>query len=75
MKVVHISPCLSLVGKNDDIDLTLTLDQALDFIFSHKVSMETLAEIDVELTQYKPLGAPLAMAGNLMQIKLRQGEI
>ena len=73
VKVVHISPCLSLVGKNDDIDLTLTLDQALDFIFSHKVSMETLAEIDVELTQYKPLGAPLAMAGNLMQIMVDQG--
>lgn len=48
-KVVHISPCLSMVGKESDIDLTLTLDQALDFIFSHKVDKETLANIDVEL--------------------------
>ena len=74
IKVVHISPCLSMVGKeNTDIDLTLTLDQALDFIFSHKVDKETLAGIEVDLTQYKPLGAPLAMAGNLMQIMVDRG--
>lgn len=72
-KVVHISPCLSMVGKDNDIDLTLTLDQALDFIFSHKVDKEALAGIDVELTQYKPIGAPLAMAGNLMQIMVDRG--
>lgn len=59
--MVHISPCLSMVGKDNDIDLTLTLDQALDFIFSHKVDKEALAGIDVELTQYKPIGAPLAI--------------
>ncbi len=74
-KVVHISPCLSMVGKESDIDLTLTLDQALDFIFSHKVDKETLASIDVELTQFKPLGAPLAMAGNLMQMMVNRGVV
>ncbi len=72
-KVVHISPCLSMVGKESDIDLTLTLDQALDFIFSHKVDKETLANIEVELTQFKPLGVPLAMAGNLMQMMVDRG--
>lgn len=72
-KVVHISPCLSMVGRDSDIDLTLTLDQALDFIFSHKVDKETLASMEVELTQYKPLGAPLAMAGNLMQNMVDRG--
>ena len=70
---MHISPCLSMVGKESDIDLTLTLDQALDFIFSHKVDKETLANIEVELTQFKPLGVPLAMAGNLMQMMVDRG--
>ena len=73
VKVVHISPCLSMVGRDNDIDLTLTLDQALDFIFSHKVDKEALAEIEVELTPYKPLGAPLAIAGSLLQIMVDRG--
>lgn len=73
IKVVHISPCLSMVGKDNDIDLTLTLDQALDFIFSRKVDKEELAKVDVELTQHKPLGAPMAMAGELMQIMVDRG--
>ena len=75
IKVVHISPCLSMVGRDSDIDLTLTLDQALDFIFSRKVDKEELAKVEVELTQYKPLGAPLAMAGELMQIMVDRGVV
>lgn len=75
VKVVHISPCLGMVGKDCAIDLTLTLDQALDFIFSHKVDKETLDAIDVELTQHKPIGAPLVMAGNLMQIMVDRGVV
>lgn len=73
VKVVHISPCLSMVGRDNDIDLTLTLDQALDFIFSHKVDKKTLSEIEVELTENKPLGAPLAIASNLMHIMVDRG--
>ncbi|MBQ2994765.1 MAG: PAS domain-containing protein [Peptococcaceae bacterium] len=66
-KVVHVSPCLSMVGKENDIDLTITLDQAMHFIFGHKVNKETLDAIEPELTQYQPIGAPLAIAGNLAQ--------
>lgn len=72
-KIVHISPCVDMVGKESDIDLALTLDQALDFIFSHKVDKKALEKIDVELTQYKPLGAPLAIAGNFIQIMVERG--
>ncbi len=75
IKVVHISPCLSMVGKENDIDLTMTLDQALDFIFSRKVNKEELANAigEVKLTQYKPLGAPLAMASGLMKSMVERG--
>lgn len=66
IKVVHISPCLSIVG-NEEIDLTMTFDQALDFIFSYKISKEELETIEVELTQYKPIGAHLSIAGYLME--------
>ena len=67
IKVVHVSPCLSMVGKDSDIDLTITLDQAMHFIFSHKIEKETLDATEVELTQYRPIGAPLSIAGNLAQ--------
>ena len=67
IKVVHVSPCLSMVGKDNDIDLTITLDQAMHFIFSHKIDKETLEATDVVLTQYQPIGAPLAIAGSLAQ--------
>ncbi len=75
IKVVHISPCLSMVGKENDIDLTLTLDQALDFIFSRKVDKEELAKAmeEVEVTQFKPVGAPLAMASGLMKQMVERG--
>ncbi|MBQ2859808.1 MAG: 4Fe-4S binding protein, partial [Peptococcaceae bacterium] len=56
IKVVHVSPCLSMVGKDNDIDLTITLDQAMHFIFSHKIDKETLEATDVVLTQYQPIG-------------------
>ena len=75
IKVVHISPCLSMVGKENDIDLTLTLDQAMHFIFSHKIDNEVLDAIYVELTQYQPLGTSLAMAGNLMQTMIDRGVV
>ena len=75
IKVVHISPCLSMLGRNNDIDLTLTLDQALDFIFSRKVDKEELAKVEVELTSHKPLGVPLAMAGELMQAMVDRGVV
>lgn len=67
IKVVHVSPCLSMVGQESDIDLTITLDQALHFIFGYKIDKETLAQIEPTLTQYQPIGAPLAIAGNLAQ--------
>ena len=67
IKVVHVSPCLSMVGKDNDIDLTITLDQAMHFIFSYKIDKATLDEVEPELTQYRPIGAPLAIAGNLAQ--------
>jgi iron only hydrogenase large subunit-like protein len=67
IKVVHVSPCLSMVGKDSDIDLTITLDQAMHFIFSHKIEKEALDATEVELTQYRPIGAPLSIAGNLAQ--------
>lgn len=72
-KIVHISTCLGMVGKENGIDLTLTLDQALDFIFSHKVDKKTLEKIHVELTQHKPLGAPLAIAGSFIQMMVERG--
>ncbi len=75
IKVVHISPCLSMVGRDNDIDLTLTLDQAMHFIFSHKVDQETLDAIEVEFTPYKPIGAPLAIAGKLAQTMVDRGVI
>jgi uncharacterized Fe-S cluster-containing protein len=56
-----------MVGKDSDIDLTITLDQAMHFIFSHKIEKETLDATEVELTQYRPIGAPLSIAGNLAQ--------
>lgn len=67
IKVIHVSPCLSMVGRENDIDLTITLDQAMHFIFGHKIDKDTLAATEVTTTQYRPIGAPLAIAGNLSQ--------
>jgi len=74
VKVVHISPCLSMID-NSEIDLTLTFDQALDFIFSYKITPEELDKIEVSLTEYKPIGAHLALAGNLMNIMIQRNVV
>lgn len=75
IKVVHISPCLSMVS-NEEIDLTMTFDQALDFIFSHKISKEELEKIQVDqLTEYKPLGAHISIAGTLMQTMITRNVV
>ena len=75
IKVVHVSPCLSMVGKTNDIDLTITLDQAMHFIFSHKFEKDVLDATEVTLTQYRPIGAPISVAGNLLQAMIDRNAV